>query len=152
MISERAPLEIYIFPCLRKYPARRTARGRSDQGKGLGGGGGVVPGQGMFCIWSLKKKQFLVHVLGQRLLEYDFLQIAGGKTITSSFKHAVSDTFIIMISERAPLEIYIFPCLRKYPARRTARERSDRAGGCLGLGLGCLPRAGDILHLEPEKP
>ena len=33
------------------------------------------------------------------------LQIARGKTITSSFKHAVSDTFIIMFSERAPLEI-----------------------------------------------
>ena len=34
----------------------------------------------------------------------DFLQITGG----ASVKHAVSDTFIIIISERAPLEmIYI---------------------------------------------
>ena len=38
-----------------------------------------------------------------------------------------------MISERAPLEICIFPCLRKYHARRTARERSDRAGGGGGV-------------------
>ena len=42
---------------------------------------------------------------GQRLLEYDFLQMARGKTIISSVKHAVSDTLIIIISERAPLEM-----------------------------------------------
>ena len=64
------------------------------------------------------------------------------KTITSSFQHAVSDIFIIMISERAPLEIYIFPCLRKYPARRTARERSDRAGGRSAGGGGGVPSQG----------
>ena len=89
MISERAPLEIYIVPCLRgELRGGEATRGRVWEG------GGDVPGQGMFCILSLKK-QFLMHVLGQRLLEYDFLQIARGQDdLTSSFKHAVSDTFI----------------------------------------------------------
>ena len=49
-----------------------------------------------------------MHVFGAKIiiiLEYDFLQIPRGKTITSSFEHAVSDTFILIISERAPLQM-----------------------------------------------
>ena len=79
--------------------ARRTAREQSNRA-GVG-----LPGQGIFCILSPKKEEVSDAYIGQRLLEYDFLQITRGKTITSSFEHAVSDTFILIISERAPLEM-----------------------------------------------
>ena len=79
---------------------RGELRGSEATERGEVWEGGASAGQGNFCIWS-PKKQFRVHIFGQRLLEYDFLQIARGQTITSSFKHAVSDTFIIIISERA---------------------------------------------------
>ena len=78
--------------------------------------------------------------LGQRLLEYDFLQIARGKTITSSFQHSVSDTFILIISERAHLEMtYISMSPKVIIARRTAKEQSNRAGmGLPGQGKFCI--------------
>ena len=80
---------------------------------------------------------------GQRLLEYDFLQIPRGKTITSSFEHAVSDTFNLIISERAPLEmthISMSPKVICEGAKRPSGGRVWEGGG-----------AGKFLHLEPEK-
>ena len=67
----------------------------SGGGSGRGGGGFPLPaGQEKLCIRS-PKKQFLMHILGK-----DY------KTIekTSSFKHAFQLIFIILFSERAPLE------------------------------------------------
>ena len=51
-----------------------------------------LPGQGKFSIWS-PKKQFLMHILGKDLLEYDFLQIPRGQDDNYElyYKHAVSD-------------------------------------------------------------
>ena len=69
------------------------------------GGGGLggdvpLPVQRNFCICNPKKTVSDAYFV-QRLLEYDFLQMARGKTIISSVKHAVSDTLIIIISKRA---------------------------------------------------
>ena len=65
--------------------------------------------------------------------------------LTSAFKHAaVSDTFIVIISERAPLEMAYISMSPKVICGRTVRERSDQVG---------VPpsQCKDNLHLEPEK-
>ena len=82
---------------------------------------------------------------GQRLIEYDFLQIPRGKTITSSFEHAFSDTFILIISEQAPLEMTYISMSPKVICEGAKRPSGGR------VWEGGVPRAGKFLHLEPER-
>ena len=98
-----------------------------------------------FAFWAWKTVSD--GYFGQRFLEYDFLQIPRGKTITSSFEHAVSDTFILIISERAPLEISYISMSPKVIGEGAKRP----SGGRVWEGVVPPPRAGKFLHLEPEK-
>ena len=99
--------------------------------------------KGNFCILSLKKTVSDAY-FGQRLLEYDFLQIPRGKTITSSFGHAISDTFILIISERAPLGITYISMSPKVICEGAKRP----SGGRVWEGGVPPPKAGKFLHLE----
>ena len=90
-----------------------------------------------------------MHVFGAKITRIWYpLQIARGKskTITSSFEHAVSDTFILIISERAPLEWLIF----FHVCESSLRGSELRPSGATELGEG-LPGQGKFLHFEPEK-
>ena len=109
-------------------PPTSTARERSDRAGGGPAWKGGVQGRGKFAFnWSPKKVSDAC--FGQRFLEYHFLQIAGGKTITSSFKHAVSDIFIIMFSERAPLEMTYISMSPKVICEVAKRPSGGGGGG-----------------------
>ena len=64
---------------------------------GGGAGRGCPPPSAEKFLHLEPEKTVSDAYFGQRLLEYDFLQMARGKTIISSVKHAVSDTLIIII-------------------------------------------------------
>ena len=104
--SERAPLEMTYISKSPRVICEGTKR------LFAGGSGRGCPRTGKFLHLEPEKTVSDAY-FGQRLLGYDFLQIASGPEIitiiTSSFKHAVSDIFILLFSERAPLGItYIY--------------------------------------------
>ena len=74
----------------------------------------------------------------------------GGKTITSSFEHDVSDTFISTISERALLEMtYISMSPKAFFLRGELRGSKATERG-EGLGGGCsLSEQGTFCILSP---
>ena len=103
IISERAPLVMTYISMSPKVIWEENCEGaKRPSGEGMGGG--------KFCIWS-PKKQFLMHIFWAKITRIIMISSKqqGGKTITSSFEHAVSDTFILILSERAHLKMtYIF--------------------------------------------
>ena len=70
--------------------------------------------------------------------------------IISSVKHAVSETFIIVISEGAPLEItYIFMCPKVSLQRSDATEEGGGGGG--RSSRGCPPPTAETIFNRSLK-
>ena len=118
--------------------------------------GGVSPPGTRACKKKKKKKKKKMHfeheknksfwcIFWQRLLEYYFLQIPRAETITSSFEHAVSDAFILIISERAPLEITNISMSPKVICEGVKRPNGGR------VWEGDIPGQGKLCIWTPKK-
>ena len=102
--------------------AKRLSGGRVWSGKRVF----PLPGQGLFLHLEPEKTVSDACIWGQRLLEYRF---PPNSKITSSFEHAVSDTFTLIISERAPLEMTYISMYPKVICEENCEGAKQPSGG-----------------------
>ena len=91
-----------------------------------------------------------MHNFGQRLLEYDFLQIAreqDDRENIGSFKHVFQIIFIILFSERAPLEMTYISMSSKVICEGAKRP----SGGSVWERVSPLPGEEKFCIWSPKK-